>query len=210
MSEQFLVAWAVDHEALQGAVGSKDAALEKKLLSKKSKVEELDELFEEYDTNVRQVIGELVAGHLVVERAGEYRRVLELLGPKLGKSAGPEAVLPGRGWQDAPIISWMKKAKLPKLAAVWSTMAPFPWTKPPKPPKKVPATFDWPRARFIPRKDHRALLKEIEAYDIDKAPPLPKRQSGLEPEMALLVAQLGRWLDKAKGTDLVVLHDGQQ
>jgi hypothetical protein len=210
MAEQFLVAWAVDHDELFEVVGSKDAAFAKKVLAKRSKVEELDELFEEYDTNVREVLGELVAGSLKVARAGEYRRLLELLGGTVGKSVGSEIVLPGRGWQDAPIIAWMKKAGLPKLAGVWSTLSPFPWKTMPKAPKNAPATFEWPKARFVAKKEHSALAKELAAFDAKKAPALPKRQEGLEEEAAFLVKGFGGWLKKAKGTDLVVLHDGQQ
>jgi hypothetical protein len=212
MASQVLRAWAVDHEALFAVVGSKDESFIAKVLARKNEVEDLDEFFQEdYDTTVEEILRELVCGDLDPRSAGEYRRVLEVVAPVVGKSAGPEADVPGRGWQDEELAAWLELANLPRLAAVWKVEAPFPWRTWPKTPERpIPATFDWPKARFIARSDHDALAKELAKFDIAKAPSLPERQEGCEPDADYLLQSFRGWLRDAKGTDLVVLHDGQQ
>jgi hypothetical protein len=212
MASQVLRAYAVDHEALFALVGSKDDGLVAKVLARKSEVEDLDEFFQEdYDTTVEEIVRELVRGELDPRSAGEYRRVLEVVAPVIGKSAGPEADLPGRGWQDEEIAAWLELAKLPRLAAVWKEEAPYPWRKwPKKPEPPIPATFDWPKARFIPKSVHETLANELAKFQIAKAPSLPERQEGCEEDADYLLQSFRGWLRDAKGTDLVVLHDGQQ
>jgi len=205
VAEQFLVAWAASHEALFAAVGSNDAELAKKALLKRNKAIELDGLFRDYGTDVRSILATFLTGKLDPKQAGQYRRLLELVAPKIGVSAGPEAILPGRGWQD--LAPWLAKAKLPKLAAVWKTQASFPWAKAPKQADSL-----WPRLRFIPQADQAALAKELGTITKKKVAKLPERQAGCEDDLYACLKTFSTWLAKAKakGTDLVVLHDGQQ
>jgi hypothetical protein len=211
MASQILFGWAVDHEKLFAVVGSRDEAFVAKVLAQDA-VEEIDEFFQEdYDTSVSDVLAELVAGKLDPRSAGEYRRLLEVIAPVVGKSAGPEVEMPGRGWQDEEIAEWMKAAKLPKLASLWSTHAWFPWrTQPETPERPIPATWEWPKARFLPSRDHDALAAELATFDTKKAPPLPERQEGLEQEADFLIQSIRGWLRDARGTDVVIIHDGQQ
>jgi len=224
MAEQFLVAFAVDHGQLRRVVGSADAALSRRALARRTKVGELNELFEEYGFSVREALDQVLSGKLETGRAGEYRRLLELLGPLLGRAIAPrEIVLPGRGWHE--IGPWMPRWGLPRLARVWGRQDLFPWKRRPRLGAASAAGASrrgvqrlreenallWPVARFIPASELPALTAELKGFSRARVVQMPERQAGLEEEVLHLARGLAAWVRRARAleTDLIVLHDGQ-
>ena len=212
MAEQFLRAWKVDAEVLLGVVGSGDNTVLRKSLSARDAVQQVDELLEEWGSeplDSKQALTQILDGKLDPSRAYEYRRVLELLAPALGRQLKqpPEIVLPGRGWQDLK-ATW-KKWGLPNLGRNWGDGLPFPWRK-----STQETAVGWPVAMLWSAEVAGAVRGDIDAFDESRVEEgeltLPPRHEDLEDQARHLLENLGKWLAKSKGSSVLLFLDGQQ
>ncbi|MET8827338.1 hypothetical protein ABZX40_15290 [Streptomyces sp. NPDC004610] len=209
MAEQYLSAFAVDADALDRAVGSRDEGVVRAALAVLPELASAERLLRATDAGeVEAALTEIVTGRLDAGRPGGYTWLLELLGPALGTPLGA-AVLPGRGWHrlDTAFRAW----DLPTLATLWGRPWPFPWGG------TAPDPFPWPFPALAPPSELDRLRAELAAFDTDRVDQdhalLPHGdEDDAEEVVWLLDDLLPAWTEGARtaGTALLLLRDGGQ
>ncbi len=222
MAEQFVSAWALDHQALYGMLGSQDDKLVARIKKRPSYEDVADLIKEAYGSKIMDyVFDDLLKNRITTQRAYAYRRLVEVLADIYGKRLAPrELTLAGRGWQllRKAFPVWGQE----RLSKYWGGNWDFCW---PWPHYRHDATIGWPIVFLVPRRTATAIRKDLDKLDAARIEKIgvPKRIprfgdpekwpiDELAPEVLRITKAIQKWcaaLEEHPDRDLLIFHDGQ-